>query len=121
MGDPVGIGPEIIAKAIDSGELLPLCRTIVIGDAGVMRKLIEEQRLSISVRGITSITDACPAPGKLDVLDLQNVNLATHAWGRPDASSGTAVVEYIRRAVDLALKSDIDALVTAPKIGRAHV
>jgi 4-hydroxythreonine-4-phosphate dehydrogenase len=114
MGDPAGIGPEIIAKVIDSNELLPLCKIVVIGDAGVMRKLIKEQRLSIAIRSISSITDADPAPGRLDMLDLQNVNLATHAWGRPDASSGTAVVEYIKRAVDLALKSDVDAIVTAP-------
>jgi 4-hydroxythreonine-4-phosphate dehydrogenase len=114
MGDPAGVGPEIIAKVIDSNELLPLCRPLVIGDAGVMKKLVEEQRLSIGVRSISSIADADPAPGKLDVLDLRNVNLATHAWGKPGASSGTAVVEYIRRAVDLALKNDVDAVVTAP-------
>jgi 4-hydroxythreonine-4-phosphate dehydrogenase len=114
MGDPAGVGPEIIAKVIDSNELLPLCKPVVIGDAGVMKKLIEEQRLSIAVRSISAVTDADPAPGRLDVLDLRNVNLATHAWGRPDASSGTAVVEYIKRAVDLALKNDVDAMVTAP-------
>lgn len=114
MGDPAGIGPEIIAKVIDSGELLLLCRTVVIGDAGVMRKIIEEQRLSIAIRSISSITDIDPAPGRLDVLDLRNVNLATHAWGRPDATSGRAVVEYIKRAVDLALKNEVDAIVTAP-------
>jgi len=114
MGDPAGVGPEIIAKVIGSNELLPLCRPLVIGDAGVMRKLVEEQRLSIAIRSISSITDADSAPGKLDVLDLQNVNLATHAWGRPDASSGKAVVEYIKIAVDLALKNNVDAIVTAP-------
>ncbi len=114
MGDPAGIGPEIIAKVIDSGELLPLCTIVVIGDAGVMKKLIEEQQLSIAIRSISSITDADPAPGRLDVLDLRNVNLATHAWGRPDASSGTAVVEYIKKAVALALKNEVDAIVTAP-------
>ena len=114
MGDPAGVGPEIIAKVIDSGELLPLCRPIVVGDAGVMRKIIEEQRFSISVRSIDSLADADPAPGRLDVLDLQNVDPATHAWGKPNASSGNAVVEYIKRAVDLALKHDVGAIVTAP-------
>jgi len=114
MGDPAGVGPEIIAKVIAGNELFPLCKIVVIGDAGVMRKLIEEQRLSIAVRSISSITDADPAPGRLDVLDLRNVNHATHAWGRPDASSGRAVVEYIKRAVELALKNDVDAIVTAP-------
>ena len=114
MGDPAGVGPEIIAKAVESGKLLPLCRTVVIGDASVMRKLIEEQRISIETHSISSIADADSAQGRLAVLDLQNVNLASHAWGRPDASSGTAVVEYITRAVDLALKNDVDAIVTAP-------
>ena len=114
MGDPAGVGPEIIAKVIDSGELLPLCKPIVVGDAGIIRKIIEEQRLSVTVRSISSIADADPAPGKLDVLDLRNVNLASHAWGKPNAASGSAVVDYIKKAVDLALKSDVDAIVTAP-------
>lgn len=114
MGDPAGIGPEIIAKVIDSGELLPLCTIVVIGDAGVMKKFIEEQRLSIAVRSISSITHADPTPGKLDVLDLRNVDLATHAWGKPNATSGTAVVEYIKKAVVLALNNEVAAIVTAP-------
>jgi 4-hydroxythreonine-4-phosphate dehydrogenase len=114
MGDPVGVGPEIISKVIDSGELLPLCRPLVIGDAGVMKKLVEEQRLSIAVRSISSIAGADPGPGKLDVLDLQNVNAATHVWGKPNAASGNAVVEYIKKAVELALRNEVDAIVTAP-------
>jgi 4-hydroxythreonine-4-phosphate dehydrogenase len=114
MGDPAGVGPEIIAKVIDSGELLPLCKPVVVGDAAVMRKIIEEQRFSITVHSIASLADADPAPGRLDVLDLQNVDPATHAWGKPNAASGSAVVEYIKRAVDLALKHDVGAIVTAP-------
>ncbi len=114
MGDPAGIGPEIIAKVMDSGELHLLCKPVVIGDAAVMKKLIEEQRLSISVHGIAALTDANPAPGRLDVLDLRNVDLATHAWGKPNATSGTAVVEYIKKAVALALENEVAAIVTAP-------
>ncbi len=52
MGDPAGVGPEIIAKVLESGELHPLCRPVVVGDAGVMEKLIEEMHLSVSVRAI---------------------------------------------------------------------
>lgn len=114
MGDPAGIGPEIIAKVIDSGELFPLCRPVVIGDAGVMKKIIEEMRLSISARSITSLTQADPGHGKLDVLDLDLVDLVSHKWGRPDISSGKAVVEYIKKAVALTMNSEADAIVTAP-------
>ena len=74
MGDPAGIGPEIIAKVIDSAGILSLCRPVVIGDAGVMKKMIEELRLSIAVNSITSLDRADPAKGKLDVLDLKNVD-----------------------------------------------
>lgn len=114
MGDPTGIGPEIIAKAIDSGELLSLCRPVVIGDAGVMKKVIEEMRFSVSVNSISSIDRADPAQGKLDILNINLINLITHKWGNPGASSGTAVVAYIKRAVELALRQEADAIVTAP-------
>lgn len=114
MGDPAGIGPEIIAKVIDSNEIFPLCRPFVIGDAGVMKKLIEEMRLSVAVRSIASPREADPGPGKMDLIDFKNVNLAQHKWGAPDKSSGTAVVGYIKKAVDLCMKNEADALVTAP-------
>lgn len=114
MGDPAGIGPEIVAKVIDSGELFTLCRPVLVGDAGVMKKLIEQMRLSISVNPISSIAQADPGQGKLDVLNLNLVNLSQHAWGQPDSSSGTAVVAYIKRAVELTLAQEADAIVTAP-------
>jgi 4-hydroxythreonine-4-phosphate dehydrogenase len=114
MGDPAGIGPEIIAKVVDSGELFPFCRPVVIGDAGVMKRLVEDMRLSVSVRPLALLTEADPGPGKLDVLDLQNVNLASHDWGKPNFASGAAVVDYIRRAASLTLDRQADALVTAP-------
>ncbi len=114
MGDPAGVGPEIIAKVIDSNELFPLCRPIVVGDAGVMKKLVEEMRLSVTVRSIASAGEADPAEGKLDVLDCKNVDLSSHKWGTPNKSSGTAVVEYIKKAVDLCMKNEAAAIVTAP-------
>jgi 4-hydroxythreonine-4-phosphate dehydrogenase len=114
MGDPAGIGPEIIAKVIDSGEVFPLCRPLVVGDANVMRKLVEEMRLSVAVRSISSSEEADPMAGKLDVLDLGLVDISHHAWGKPDASSGKAVFEYIKRATALAMNDKADAVVTAP-------
>ena len=114
MGDPAGIGPEIIARVIDSGELFSLCQPVVIGDAGVMKKVVDELQFSITVRSIASLADANPALGRLDCLDLKNVILSSHKWGEPDRSSGTAVVEYIKKAVALTMKREADAMVTAP-------
>jgi 4-hydroxythreonine-4-phosphate dehydrogenase len=114
MGDPAGIGPEIIAKVLDSGELDLICVPVVIGDAGVMRKLIEEMRLPVTVNSIASLSQAAPAKGRIDVLDLKNVDLTAHEWGKPGASSGTSVVEYIKKSVVLTMDREADAIVTAP-------
>ncbi len=114
MGDPAGIGPEIIAKVIDSDELFSLCRPVVVGDAGVMKKIIEEMHLSVAVRSVSSLVDADPSPAKLDVLDLKLVDPVVHKWGTPDKSSGNAVVGYIKKAVELCMGHEADAMVTAP-------
>jgi 4-hydroxythreonine-4-phosphate dehydrogenase len=66
------------------------------------------------VHSISSLDQADPGKGRLDVLNLSLVNLATHSWGNPDASSGTAVVAYIKRAVELTLRQEAAAIVTAP-------
>ena len=114
MGDPAGIGPEIIVKAIGSDKLFPICRPVVIGNTGVLKKMIEDMQLPIIVRIITSPKEADPHKGRLDLLDFNNVDLAHHKWGVPDKSSGTAVVDYIRKAVDLCMKNEAHAVVTAP-------
>ncbi len=114
MGDPAGIGPEIIAKVFETGEIFSVCRPVIVGNAGVMKKIIDDLRLPVYVRSIGTLDEADPASGKADVLHLANVDLAKHAWGRPNAASGKAVVEYIKLAAELALQHKVDAIVTAP-------
>jgi 4-hydroxythreonine-4-phosphate dehydrogenase len=114
MGDPAGIGPEIIAKVFESAELLPVCQPVVIGNAAVMKKIVDELRLSIVVRAIASLKETDPKPGRLDVLDFNNVDFTHHKWGTPDKSSGTAVVDYIQKATELCVNKEAHAVVTAP-------
>jgi 4-hydroxythreonine-4-phosphate dehydrogenase len=114
MGDPAGIGPEIIAKVFDTGEVFSHCRPVIVGNAGVMKKIVEDLRLSVYMRTIGTIAEAVPASGKADVLHLANVDLAKHHWGRPNAASGKAVVEYVKLAAELAMSQMVDAIVTAP-------
>jgi len=114
MGDPAGIGPEIIAKVFDTGEVFSHCRPVIVGNAGVMKKIVEDLHLSVYIRTIGTIAEADPASGKADVLHLANVDLAKHLWGRPNSASGKAVVEYIKLAAELAMSRKADAIVTAP-------
>lgn len=114
MGDPAGIGPEIIARAFATGGLHSLCRPFVVGDAAIMAKIIGELPLDLAVRTITSAADSRPAAGSIEVLQTGTIDPARHRWGKLDVASGAAVVDYVRTATRLALRGEVAAIVTAP-------
>jgi 4-phospho-D-threonate 3-dehydrogenase / 4-phospho-D-erythronate 3-dehydrogenase len=100
MGDPAGIGPEIILKALADPAVAALARWIVVGDGRVLE--MAEQFTGLR-RGES---------------DLRNTNtlgdLDGFAFGRMDARCGAAAVEYVRVATELCLSGAADAMVTAP-------
>jgi 4-hydroxythreonine-4-phosphate dehydrogenase len=115
MGDAAGIGPEIVNKALSHKEVYHICRPIVIGDAAV---LVDAQKVArthhLKIRSIKRVSDAVFTCGVIDVLDLHNINLQELKIGKPQAMTGKASFEYIKKAVELALKGNIDAITTAP-------
>jgi len=114
MGDPTGIGPEITVKALAESDLYAICRPLVIGDAHVMDQAIDVARITAKVNRIGSPSQARYRPGSIDVLDLGNVEGKDLVHGRVDERAGRAAAEYIKRAVDLALSREIEAVVTCP-------
>ncbi|PSP86134.1 4-hydroxythreonine-4-phosphate dehydrogenase PdxA [Halobacteriales archaeon QS_1_68_17] len=110
MGDPAGIGSEVIVKAFaaarDHADL------VVVGDADVIREAIALCDSSLAVRPVSSVSAASFAPGTIDVLDLDNVD--DLAFGELREEYGRASLEYVERAVDLAVEGSIDGIVTAP-------
>lgn len=113
MGDPAGIGPEIIVKAFKDHRLRETCRPIVIGDAGQLKSAATRFAPEISIRALARPEDAGDEKSILGVIDLRNVpeNLPQR---RPSAEGGKASVQYIRTAVDLALQHRVAAITTAP-------
>jgi 4-hydroxythreonine-4-phosphate dehydrogenase len=114
MGDAAGIGPEIIAKALSLGEIYKVCRPVVIGDADAMREGVRVAGLQLEINPIKRLSDAKFKHGLIDVLDLENISIGELVMGKPQPMAGKASVEYIEKAVELALKGEIDAIATAP-------
>ena len=114
MGDPAGAGPEIVLMALSEKGIRATCNPIVVGDAATMRAAVETTSLSKEIRVIEKPEQAAFEEGLIDVVDLGNVDLAKLTRGRVDPMAGRAAFEYIRRAVDLALKGAIAAMVTGP-------
>jgi len=100
-GDPAGIGPEIVIKALADPEIAPLARWIVVGDARILA-MVEGQ--TGCLLGHAQLHDTCEG--------LED--LTGFAFGKLDARCGAAGVAYVRTATELCLRGEADAMVTAP-------
>ncbi len=102
MGDPRGIGPEVIVKALARADLpdLPLR---VIGSLTVLEEAARAVRIPLAVGGSAR-----------QVVDLDNFPAERLEPRRPDALSGRASLDYVERAVRMALEGRAGGVVTAP-------
>jgi 4-hydroxythreonine-4-phosphate dehydrogenase len=109
MGDPAGIGPEIIAKLVRDR---PSAALLVVGDVGVMGRAARLIGTEIGVRESCGPGDL--APGVVNVLQVGAPLPTDVTPGRLDARAGAAAFAYVQRAIDLALAGEVRAIVTAP-------
>jgi 4-hydroxythreonine-4-phosphate dehydrogenase len=114
MGDPAGVGPEIIVRAAAEREVRGTSRPVVIGSASTLGEALALVGSPLRLHGVTRVAECRWRPGTLEVLDLANVDMATLPRARVSAAAGRAAYEYIETAVDLAKDGTIDGIVTAP-------
>ncbi|GAB6878255.1 4-hydroxythreonine-4-phosphate dehydrogenase PdxA [Halorubrum gandharaense] len=110
MGDPAGIGSEVIVAAYQT--LLEVARPLVVGDADVVRDAVDVCGSELDVRAIGRVADAAFETDVIPVLDLDNVDALEYGVVRE--AYGAASLEYVERAIELASGGVIDAIVTAP-------
>jgi 4-hydroxythreonine-4-phosphate dehydrogenase len=105
MGDPAGVGPEIICRAL--ADLAPVLRSqiSVIGTMEILDR----------ARAVTGVDIAFSTEPRTGAVHVEQVDLAgpLPAWGRIDPAAGDAAYRYIERAVSLALDGG-GCIVTAP-------
>lgn len=114
MGDPAGVGPEVVTKALARDKVWDCCRPLIVGDARVLEKASALVDAPLTPRTIASVSHACFERAAPDVLDLHNVDLAALQPGMVSAACGRAAVEYVERAVELALAGEVDGIATGP-------
>ncbi len=114
MGDPAGIGPEIAAKALSRKDIYNECRPLVIGDAKVMEEACRIAKVDLKVNPVKRVNQGRYTWGILDVYDLENVDIEKLVYKKVSKMAGKASLDYIYKAIDLAVKKKIDATVTGP-------
>jgi 4-hydroxythreonine-4-phosphate dehydrogenase len=115
MGDPAGIGPEIVARCLFARARAGTndATAFVIGDAAKVSQALQQLNLPGTVRRIASPDEARDDAGQIQVLQVDELP-ADLQTGRVDARAGRASFAYVSRAIDLALAGEIEAMVTAP-------
>lgn len=113
MGDPAGIGPEVVLKAVAEEEIQRACIPIIIGDAQLLAhtaRTLDLQSGYDIVRAGEQIPDQLTEP---IIFHLDNINGVIEA-GVESAAAGKAAGGYIEAAVELCAAGSVDAIATAP-------
>jgi 4-hydroxythreonine-4-phosphate dehydrogenase len=113
MGDPSGIGPEIILKTLQRKDIYKVCRPLVIGDEGVLAATSKKTG-PVSLNPISTLSDAAGKPGIIDIIAVSHLKADSFTPGKPTLSGGKAMVDYIVKATDLSKEGRVSAMVTCP-------
>ena len=114
MGDPAGIGPEIVIKAVCDPQVLAVCRPLVIGDKNMITRAMGLCSLDVIINTIDDPEQGDYRCGVVNMIDLNNADTAAVKIGRIQPICGKAAFDYIKRSVSMALAGQIDAIATAP-------
>jgi 4-hydroxythreonine-4-phosphate dehydrogenase len=113
MGDPAGIGSEVILKTLLRDDVYQVCSPIVLGDINVLR-MVSKRIEPLSFHIIKTPSEATGSPGLVDVISVSNLKRGSFIPGRPTVHGGKAMVDYIKKAVDFNKAGQVSAMVTCP-------
>jgi 4-hydroxythreonine-4-phosphate dehydrogenase len=114
MGDPAGIGPEVVLKALANEEAHQQCRPVVFGDLDWLQRTARALNLPLCVVKEAEDTDAAWDGITISVRQATGADLSGVQPGRLAAEAGKAAVESVLAAAKAALAGECDAIVTAP-------
>ncbi len=112
MGDAAGIGPELCLWALTDRKVRSVCRPVVVGSVDVLQAVARE--LKKRPKLVSAPTEDGLSPSDPCVLDLDNVDASLIVPGKVSGECGRAAYEYLERAIQMATRGIIRAIVTAP-------
>lgn len=114
MGDSAGVGAEITVKSLMSDKVKDVADVIVVGDKEVLAQALKVCGLTAELNCVDDPADGRYEDGVINVIDLDNIDMASLQMGKVQAMCGKAAFEYIEKCVELAMAHKIDAIATTP-------
>jgi len=114
IGDPCGVGPEVVLKALATGQPQALSRPLLIGSLAALEKTRAACGIDLALRAVADSADAHYEPGVIDVLDQAPLDPAQLVFGRASAACGEAVLHWLDSAERLGRAGLVQASIMAP-------
>ncbi|MDC3423104.1 4-hydroxythreonine-4-phosphate dehydrogenase PdxA [Aquibacillus sp. 3ASR75-11] len=114
MGDPAGIGPEIVVKALENKEIYESCKPLVIGNDSILKYAIKITGAPLEINTINTSEDAIYELGKIDLIHIDNINLESFEFGKISGMCGQASHDYIKHAINIVQNGEADSICTPP-------
>ena len=114
MGDPAGIGPEIVVKALVNNEVQRVAECLVIGDRKVLEEAIGFTGVNLKINVVARAEEGKYTEGILNLIDLDNVDRKEFKFGQVSGMCGRAAYEYIAKCIELANNKEVAAVATTP-------
>lgn len=114
LGDPAGIGPEIVVKTVADPAVFEVADCIVIGDAGATEQAVKAVGADLRINCVADPADGDYSEGVLNLIDLGNIDMVEFEYGKVSAMCGRAAYGYIEKGIQLTMEGKADAISTAP-------
>ncbi len=114
IGDPAGIGPEIVAKALVDPIVEEGASCVIIGDKNVMENAIKITGVDLKINLIEEPSQGDYSKGIMNLIDLNNIDMDKFEIGKVDGMCGKAAYEYIEKSIQLANEKKVAAVSTTP-------
>lgn len=114
MGDPAGVGSEVVLKALAQEKVYRECIPVVIGDKDALESALGFCGLPVRLNEIHDISQTCGLFGTVDYINLRQLENKSWKYRQNSAVGGKAAFQYIIYAIKLAMEKKVSAVITAP-------
>lgn len=114
IGDPAGVGPEIVVKSLNKAVIYDKVRPLVIGSKKVLERVADTVDNKMLFHSVSSPKEGLYKYGTIDVLDMDNVKIEDVPFGVISPKAALAAYDYIKKSIELALAKEVDGVATAP-------
>ena len=114
MGDPAGIGPEIVVGTMLDEGIHECCRPFVIGSQAIMEKAAKVLGKELKYNQISDPSEAKYEYGVIDIMETGDYDTDSIEWGKVQKLAGQMAIDWIMKSIELGMAGKIDAVSTSP-------